>query len=61
MPSAHERGRVVSQGFAPHLPASVDTSQFEPGESLALSPGSVVLRTEAFELIQYRPSTKRRA
>ena len=42
---------------APRLPASVDTSKFELGENLALSPGSVVLRTEVFELIHYRPST----
>jgi polyhydroxyalkanoate synthase subunit PhaC len=42
---------------APRLPASVDTSRFELGENLALSPGSVVLRTELFELIHYRPST----
>ena len=44
---------------APRLPASVDTSKFELGENLALSPGSVVLRTEVFELIHYRPSTPR--
>jgi len=50
---------VADMSHAPHLPASVDTSQFELGGNLALSPGSVVLRTEVFELIQYRPSTER--
>jgi len=52
------RNFVADMSHAPHLPASVDTSQFELGENLALSPGSVVLRTKVFELIQYRPSTK---
>ncbi len=44
---------------APRLPASVDTSKFELGGNLALSPGSVVLRTDVFELIHYRPSTEK--
>jgi polyhydroxyalkanoate synthase subunit PhaC len=52
------RNFVADMSHAPHLPASVDTSQFELGENLALSPGSVVLRTEVFELIHYRPSTQ---
>jgi poly[(R)-3-hydroxyalkanoate] polymerase subunit PhaC len=43
----------------PHLPASVDVTKFEVGENLAVTPGSVVLRTEVFELIHYRPSTER--
>ena len=28
-----------------------------PAENLAASPGAVVLRTDVFELIQYRPRT----
>jgi polyhydroxyalkanoate synthase len=41
----------------PYLPASVDVTKFEVGENLAATQGSVVLRTEVFELIHYRPST----
>ena len=42
----------------PRLPQSVDTESFEVGRNLAASPGSVVLRTEVFELIQYKPTTE---
>ena len=49
---------VQDMSSSPRLPASVDTSKFELGENLALSPGSVVLRTEVFELIHYRPASK---
>ena len=41
----------------PHLPASVDVTKFEVGGNLAVTPGSVVLRTDVFELIQYQPAT----
>jgi polyhydroxyalkanoate synthase len=43
---------------SPRLPATVDTSKFEVGENLALTPGSVVLHTDVFELIQYKPQTE---
>jgi polyhydroxyalkanoate synthase len=42
----------------PRLPSTVDTSKFAVGENLALTPGSVVLRTEVFELIQYAAQTE---
>jgi len=42
----------------PRLPVTVDTSQFEVGENLAATPGSVICRTDVFELIHYRPQTR---
>jgi polyhydroxyalkanoate synthase len=41
----------------PRRPATVDTSRFGVGDNLALTAGSVVLRTEVLELIQYAPQT----
>src|SRR3954464_715637 len=53
------RGARRLLGDFPRLPSTVDTSGFSVGENLALTPGSVVLRTEVFELIQYAPQTER--
>jgi polyhydroxyalkanoate synthase len=44
-------------GRAPRIPQMVDGSGFTVGGNLASTPGAVVLRTEAFELIQYAPQT----
>ena len=42
----------------PRVPSMVDTSAFDVGQDLAITPGAVLLRTEVFELIQYTPTTK---
>jgi polyhydroxyalkanoate synthase subunit PhaC len=52
------RNLVRDMSSPPRLPASVDPAQFKVGENLAATPGAVVLRTEQFELIQYRPQTE---
>ena len=41
----------------PRVPKMVEPDAFEVGADLAITPGSVVLRTPVFELIQYRPAT----
>jgi poly(3-hydroxyalkanoate) synthetase len=40
------------------LPATVDTSRFEVGGNLAVTPGSVVLRNGVLELLHYQPQTE---
>jgi polyhydroxyalkanoate synthase subunit PhaC len=46
--------RDISKG---RLPAMVDASKFDVGGNLAITKGSIVLRNEVFELIQYMPQT----
>jgi polyhydroxyalkanoate synthase subunit PhaC len=40
----------------PRVPSMVEPDAFEVGVDLAVTPGSVVLRTPVFELIQYAPA-----
>jgi polyhydroxyalkanoate synthase len=42
----------------PRVPSMVDPDAFTVGEDLARTPGSVVFRTDVFELIRYRPTTE---
>ena len=39
------------------MPSQVDAKPFQVGKNIATTPGAVVLRTEMFELIQYKPMT----
>jgi polyhydroxyalkanoate synthase subunit PhaC len=48
---------VADMAVPPRVPSMVEPDAFEVGKDLAVTPGSVVLRTPVFELIQYRPST----
>jgi polyhydroxyalkanoate synthase subunit PhaC len=48
---------VADMAAAPRVPSMVEPDAFEVGVDLAVTPGSVVLRTPVFELIQYRPAT----
>jgi polyhydroxyalkanoate synthase len=41
----------------PRIPSMVEPDAFAVGVDLAVTPGSVVLRTPVFELIQYAPAT----
>ena len=49
--------RLVRDVAKGRLPAMVDVSKFDVGGNLALTTGSIVLRTEVFELIHYMPQT----
>ena len=48
---------ITDMAAPPRVPKMVEPDAFEVGVDLAVTPGSVVLRTPVLELIQYRPST----
>jgi len=48
---------VADMAVPPRVPSMVEPDAFEVGVDLAVTPGSVILRTPVFELIQYRPAT----
>jgi poly[(R)-3-hydroxyalkanoate] polymerase subunit PhaC len=52
--------RALARDLAtpPRVPAMVNPAAFEVGKDLAVTTGSVVLRTEMFELIQYQAVTE---
>jgi polyhydroxyalkanoate synthase len=54
---AGARNLLRDMSTSPRIPASVDTSKFTIGVNVAATPGSVVHRSEVFELIQYTPTT----
>src|SRR5689334_21044940 len=51
------RNFATDMAVPPRVPTMVEPDAFEVGVDLAVTPGSVVLRTPVFELIQYRPVT----
>ena len=52
------RNFVADMAVAPRVPTMVEPDAYQVGVDLAVTPGSVILRTPVFELIQYRPATQ---
>jgi polyhydroxyalkanoate synthase subunit PhaC len=48
---------AADMAVPPRVPSMVEPDAFEVGKDLAVTPGSVILQTPVFELIQYRPAT----
>ena len=48
---------ITDLASSPRVPSMVETSAFEVGRTLAVTPGSVVQRKAMYELIQYTPQT----
>jgi len=51
------RAFASDMAASPHIPTMVDPNAFTIGKDIAVTPGSVVARTDVYELIQYKPST----
>src|SRR5689334_4753499 len=51
------RNFAADMAVPPRVPSMVEPDAFEVGVDLAVTPGSVIMRTPVFELIQYRPVT----
>jgi polyhydroxyalkanoate synthase len=47
----------ADMAVAPRVPSMVEPDAYQVGVDLAVTPGSVILRTPVFELIQYSPVT----
>ena len=51
------RAFASDMSSAPHIPTMVEPDAFTIGKDIAVTPGSVVARTDVYELIQYKPTT----
>ena len=51
------RAFLQDMATEPRVPTMVEPDAFEVGKDLAVTPGSVIYRTDMFELIQYAPAT----
>ena len=51
------RAFASDMSSAPHIPKMVEPDAFTIGKDIGVTPGSVVARTDVYELIQYQPST----